>query len=137
MSIQSQFVDLFMKSIGQTAAEINDVIIKLATFERNNRTFTQSQVQQQIQSHYISQLLKQFYTLALGLDILGNPFGLIRGVQGGVRDLFYEPFEGAIEGPEEFISGLGSGVQSLVGSTAGGVLNTGTQCSDLFIDLHS
>ena len=67
----------------------------------------------------------RFYTIALGLDILGNPFGLIRGIKGGVRDLFYEPYEGAVEGPEEFMSGLRSGVTSLVGKSVGGVLGTG------------
>ena len=71
----------------------------------------------------------RIYTIALGLDILGNPFGLIRGIGSGVRDLFYEPYEGALEGPDEFLSGLGSGVQSLVcksvGKSVGGVLGTG------------
>ena len=67
----------------------------------------------------------RIYTIALGLDILGNPFGLIRGIGSGVRDLFYEPYEGAVEGPDEFLSGLGSGVQSLVGKSVGGVLGTG------------
>ncbi|OQV26154.1 Vacuolar protein sorting-associated protein 13C [Hypsibius exemplaris] len=124
LSMSSEWMNLFMKTLGVAASEINDVVIKLATFERMHKTFNQRQIQQQLQSHYVSQLLKQLYTIAFGLDILGNPFGLIRGITGGVRDLFYEPYEGAVEGPEEFMSGLGSGVQSLVGKSVGGVLGT-------------
>lgn len=33
------------------------------------------------------------YVLVLGLDVLGNPFGLIRGLSEGVEALFYEPFQ--------------------------------------------
>lgn len=33
------------------------------------------------------------YILVLGLDVLGNPFGLIRGLSEGVEALFYEPFQ--------------------------------------------
>lgn len=33
------------------------------------------------------------YVLVLGLDVLGNPFGLIRGLSEGVEALFYEPYQ--------------------------------------------
>lgn len=41
--------------------------------------------------HYTSQAIKQAYVLILGLDVIGNPFGVIRGMAQGVEDLFYEP----------------------------------------------
>ena len=37
--------------------------------------------------------MKQAYVLVLGLDVLGNPFGLLRGLSEGVVDLFYEPYQ--------------------------------------------
>ena len=37
------------------------------------------------------------YVLVLGLDVLGNPFGLIRGLSEGVEALFYEPFQVLVE----------------------------------------
>ena len=40
-----------------------------------------------------SQAIKQMYVLVLGLDVLGNPFGLIRGLGEGLEDLFYEPYQ--------------------------------------------
>lgn len=33
------------------------------------------------------------YVLVLGLDVLGNPFGLIRGLSEGFEALFYEPYQ--------------------------------------------
>ena len=33
------------------------------------------------------------YVLVLGLDVLGNPFGLLRGMAEGIEDLFYEPYQ--------------------------------------------
>ena len=33
------------------------------------------------------------YVLVLGLDVLGNPFGLISGLAGGAKDFFYEPYQ--------------------------------------------
>ena len=33
------------------------------------------------------------YVLVLGLDVLGNPFGLVRGLAEGIEDLFYEPYQ--------------------------------------------
>ena len=43
--------------------------------------------------HYAGQAVKQLYVLVLGLDVLGNPFGLLRGMAEGVEDLFYEPYQ--------------------------------------------
>ena len=56
----------------------------------------------------------------LGLDIIGNPFGLVRDLSAGVEDLFYQPFQGAIQGPEEFAAGVALGVQSMFGHAVGG-----------------
>lgn len=36
--------------------------------------------------------MKQFHVLVLGLDVLGNPYGLISEYGQGVKDLFYEPY---------------------------------------------
>jgi vacuolar protein sorting-associated protein 13A/C len=43
------------------------------------------------QSHYSQQALQQAYVLILGLDVLGNPYGLVRDFTQGLGD-FYEPF---------------------------------------------
>ena len=40
------------------------------------------------------QFLKQMYVLVLGLDVLGNPFGLIRGLSEGVEALLLRALPG-------------------------------------------
>jgi vacuolar protein sorting-associated protein 13A/C len=47
----------------------------------------------EISDHYQNQLLKQIHVLVLGLDVLGNPFGVIRGVKEGMQSFFYEPYK--------------------------------------------
>ena len=59
------------------------------------------------------------YKLVLGLDILGNPFGMIRGIATGVQVFFEEPYQGLIRGPEEFAEGLAGGFKSLFSNTVG------------------
>lgn len=43
--------------------------------------------------HYTKQAIRQLYVLVLGLDIIGNPFGLIRDLSTGVEAFFYEPIQ--------------------------------------------
>ncbi|XP_034830205.1 intermembrane lipid transfer protein Vps13 isoform X2 [Maniola hyperantus] len=114
------FVGTVLQSIGVTLTDMNDVVFKLSYYERNYEFLSQKELIAQVQSHYTGQALKQLYVLVLGLDVIGNPYGLVVGLKKGVEDLFYEPFQGAIQGPGEFAEGLMLGVRSLVGHTVGG-----------------
>ncbi|XP_034479091.1 vacuolar protein sorting-associated protein 13 isoform X2 [Drosophila innubila] len=114
------FLGPLVQGVGVTLTDVNDVVFRLAFFEREYQFFSQSQLVSEVSSHYTGQALKQLYVLALGLDVLGNPYGLVVGIKKGVEDLFYEPFHGAIQGPGEFAEGLVLGVKSLFGHTVGG-----------------
>ncbi|CAG9136694.1 unnamed protein product [Plutella xylostella] len=114
------FVGTILQSIGVTLTDMNDVVFKLSYYERTLEFMSQKELISQVQSHYTGQALKQLYVLVLGLDVIGNPYGLVVGLKKGVEDLFYEPFQGAIQGPGEFAEGLLIGVRSLVGHTVGG-----------------
>ncbi|KAL8196981.1 UNVERIFIED_CONTAM: Vacuolar protein sorting-associated protein 13C [Gekko kuhli] len=113
-------VNLLLKSIGATLTDVDDLIFKLAFFEIRYQFYRRDQLMWKVITHYSEQFLKQMYVLVLGLDVLGNPFGLIRGLSEGVEAFFYEPFQGAVQGPEEFAEGLVIGVRSLLGHTVGG-----------------
>jgi hypothetical protein len=63
--------------------------------------------------HYSSQLTKQIFSILGSLAILGAPADFISNVGTGVRDFFYEPIQGAVHGPRQFIEGLEAGTQSL------------------------
>ncbi|KAM4675969.1 intermembrane lipid transfer protein VPS13C [Discoglossus pictus] len=113
-------VNLLLKSIGATLTDVDDLIFKLACFEVKYQFYKRDQLMRLVIRHYSEQFLKQMYVLLLGLDVLGNPFGLIRGLSEGVEAFFYEPFQGAVQGPEEFAEGFVIGVKSLLGHTVGG-----------------
>ncbi|XP_032336935.1 vacuolar protein sorting-associated protein 13C isoform X2 [Camelus ferus] len=113
-------VNLLLKSIGATLTDVDDLIFKLAYYEIRCQFYNRDQLMWSVVRHYSEQFLKQMYVLVLGLDVLGNPFGLIRGLSEGFEALFYEPFQGAVQGPEEFAEGLVIGVRSLFGHTVGG-----------------
>ncbi|CAF4893614.1 unnamed protein product, partial [Rotaria sp. Silwood1] len=101
-------------------AEVQDVILKLNFYERKNDRYTITKLTKEISDHYENQFLKQLHVVVLGLDVLGNPFGVIRGVAEGVESFFYEPYKGAMEGPIEFIEGIATGSKYLLGSVVGG-----------------
>uniref|UniRef100_A0A6B2EM79 Putative vacuolar protein n=1 Tax=Phlebotomus kandelakii TaxID=1109342 RepID=A0A6B2EM79_9DIPT len=115
-----KILSTLLQSVGVTLTDVNDVVFRLAFFERDYVFLTQKQLVSECGAHYTGQAVKQLYVLVLGLDVIGNPFGLVVGIKKGVEDLFYEPFQGLIQGPGEFAEGLVLGVRSLFGHTVGG-----------------
>jgi hypothetical protein len=75
-------------------------------------------------AHYQGQAMAQSWKVFLGLQVLGNPVGLVNSLGTGVYDLFYEPAQGVVMGPMEAGHGVVKGVSSLVGNVIGGVTNT-------------
>ncbi|XP_067424979.1 intermembrane lipid transfer protein VPS13A isoform X2 [Emydura macquarii macquarii] len=119
--IPVQSVNLLLTSIGATLTDVQDVVFKLAFFELSYQFCTTQQLQSAVIRHYSKQAIKQMYVLILGLDVLGNPFGFIRDLSEGVEAFFYEPYQGAIQGPEEFVEGMALGLKALVGGAVGGL----------------
>ena len=66
---------------------------RLAFFQREHQFLSQSELTSEVTAHYTGQAVKQLYVLVLGLDVIGNPFGLVVGLTDGVSDLFYEPVQ--------------------------------------------
>ncbi|XP_077266001.1 vacuolar protein sorting 13C isoform X2 [Temnothorax americanus] len=116
-----QVLNVLLQGIGVTLTDINDIVFKLAYFERTYVFMTHKQLVSEASTHYAGQAIKQVYVLVLGLDVIGNPYGLVVGTMKGIEDLFYEPFQGAIQGPGEFAEGLYLGVRSMLGHTVGGM----------------
>lgn len=68
------------------------IFFRMAYFERKGALLSAKQLSAQVQSHYTHQVLQQAYVLILGLDVLGNPYGLVKDFTQGLGDFFYEPF---------------------------------------------
>ncbi|CAB4054791.1 VPS13A_C [Lepeophtheirus salmonis] len=121
---RSNFISLILQSFGVTITDTDDIIFRLAYFERRHTFFSSEDLLGQMIRHYKSQAIKQIYVLIFGLDVIGNPLGLVVGVTRSVEDLFYEPFQGAVEGPSEFAEGLGIGIRSVFSGVVGGAAGT-------------
>jgi vacuolar protein sorting-associated protein 13A/C len=69
------------------------IIYSLGYYERTHDRYTITKLTKEVSSHYQNQFMKQIHVLVLGLDVLGNPFGVIRGLAAGVESFFYEPYK--------------------------------------------
>lgn len=115
LTLRQDILDFLINSIGAILTDIRDLELKAAFFEISGLTASPQDLLKSVKSHYVMQLLRQTYVLILGLDVLGNPFGLIKDFTQGLGDLFYEPIMGSIYGPEKFADGVSRGMQSLLG----------------------
>jgi hypothetical protein len=86
--------NFFLESIGATITEFKDVKFRFRLFNLNNQTKTWKELYDELFDHYKIQVLHQAYVLILGLDVLGNPFGLVSDFSQGLTDLFYDPLLG-------------------------------------------
>ena len=93
----------------------------MAIFERRDVFLSWQQLARELQRHYTDQAVEQAYVLVFGLDVMGNPLGLARGISQGIWDFFNEPYQGANQGRREFVEGLALGFRSFIGHTVGGV----------------
>jgi Vacuolar-sorting-associated 13 protein C-terminal len=84
-----------------------------------------------IGTHYSSQLTKQIFAILGSLAILGAPADIISNVGTGVRDFFYEPIQGAVHGPRQFIEGLEAGTQSLARGVFVGVVRGAANVAEI------
>lgn len=70
--------------------------------------------------NYARQGVMQFYKIIGSSDIIGNPVGLVNKFGTGFMELVSEPSKGLLRGPDEFVGGVGKGVQSLVSNVVSG-----------------
>ncbi|XP_052807431.1 intermembrane lipid transfer protein VPS13A-like isoform X2 [Mya arenaria] len=119
-TIVSDIIDFLLGSVGATFTEMKDVELKMAFFEVKGQSLSSGQLMTQVKSHYTHQFIQQAYVLILGLDVLGNPYGLIKDFTQGFGDLFYEPFLDSVQGSDELSESLVRGVHSMLGNTVGG-----------------
>lgn len=60
-------ISTILQGVGVTLTDVNDVVFRLAFFEREYQFFTQRQLISECTTHYTGQAVKQLYVLVLGL----------------------------------------------------------------------
>ncbi len=68
-------------------------IFRFSLFHLEYQPQTTNGLVKLLTKHYRNQALFELHTLIFGLDVLGNPVSVVRGVVFGAKDLFYEPFK--------------------------------------------
>jgi vacuolar protein sorting-associated protein 13A/C len=125
-------LNFFLESIGATITEFKDVKFRFKPFNINNLTITWKELYDELFDHYKIQTLHQAYVLILGLDVLGNPFGLVSDFSQGLQDLFYDPLLGYFtqKGNSEPIQfNISNKVRSTVNQTISSVAGSGSLIS--------
>nr|XP_034335213.1 vacuolar protein sorting-associated protein 13A isoform X3 [Crassostrea gigas] len=123
-SVASDVKEFLRNSIGATFTEVKDIELRLGFFERRGILLSSAQMQTQAVSHYRQQLMLQIYVVIFGLDVLGNPYGLIKDITEGLGELFYEPLLDTIQGEDAFSSNMIRGFQNAMGHIVGGTANS-------------
>nr|XP_022286655.1 vacuolar protein sorting-associated protein 13A-like isoform X3 [Crassostrea virginica] len=123
-SIASDIKGFLRNSIGATFTEIKNIELRMGFFEKRGVLLSSAQIQSQVLAHYRQQLMLQIYVVIFGLDVLGNPYGLIKDITEGLGELFYEPLLDTIQGEDAFSSNLIRGFQNAMGHIVGGTANS-------------
>ncbi|KAL5247330.1 hypothetical protein ACHWQZ_G019262 [Mnemiopsis leidyi] len=129
VQVQEDTLALYLKSFGLGLVAINDSVLKLAYYDATGQLVTQAQLQDRVIKHYIHETLTQLYAVVFGLDILGNPYGLAQNIKEGTKDLFYEPYQGIVQGPREFAEGVVIGMNSFLRHSVGGIVGAASKIS--------
>lgn len=95
-------------------ASVDRMEIKLSSFIVVNVMESASTLRSRIVAKLGQDLQGQIAQIAGSLSILGSPAGFARNVGNGVQAFFYEPAQGMVQGPQDFVVGIGKGTTSLV-----------------------
>jgi vacuolar protein sorting-associated protein 13A/C len=98
-----------------------DADITLQSFIAENVSDNSNMFANRVTRHYLNRIISQVFRVVFGLQTLGNPMKLFTNVGTGVRQLYYEPSQGAVQGPKEFMTGLGRGAMDFLGGVTMGV----------------
>ncbi|AGO11202.1 AaceriACL064Cp [[Ashbya] aceris (nom. inval.)] len=136
----------FLNVLTMALGNVNNAPIKLSSLMMENVRVSMPALLEVIQAHYGQQFFYQLHKILGSADFLGNPVGLFNTISSGVKDLFYEPYQGYImnDRPQELgislakgglsfmkksVFGLSDSFSRLTGSMAKG-LSVATRDSD-------
>ena len=123
-SIELDKFEKVLKGLGMSLIRIESAPIKLNALKIEDLFGAIEEVVPNISTHYKTQITKQLFSLIGFADFLGNPIGLINNLGTGVFDVFYEPFQGAVDGPLSAGKGVLKGTGSLLKNTVEGTFGT-------------
>ncbi|KIM85199.1 hypothetical protein PILCRDRAFT_817197 [Piloderma croceum F 1598] len=117
-----------VNALTMTVGNINDAPVELNALAIKDMRLTMPELQGRIMYHYRQDMLRQVYRILGSADFIGNPVGLFTNVSSGVKDIFYEPFNGVVmHGNKELGIGIAKGAASFVKKTVFGLSDSVTK----------
>ncbi|EQC37851.1 hypothetical protein SDRG_04874 [Saprolegnia diclina VS20] len=120
-------VPLMFRVLQTNLANIDNASLHLNALHISYSFSSISLLVSSVRQHYTTQCLRQVYSLLGSAEILGNPLGLVSNLGSGVKDFFYEPAAGMVQGPGQFVKGLSRGTESLVKNSVYGTFNAASK----------
>ncbi|OQR98040.1 vacuolar protein sorting-associated protein [Achlya hypogyna] len=120
-------VPLMFRVLQTNLANIDNASLHLNALHVSYSFSSISLLVSSVRQHYTTQCLRQIYSLIGSAEILGNPLGLVSNLGSGVKDFFYEPAAGMVQGPGQFVKGLSRGTESLVKNSVYGTFNAASK----------
>jgi hypothetical protein len=105
-------------------AGVDRMQIRLKSFEVDDVMESRASLIALISNKTMQDLQSQLAQIAGSLTVIGSPMGFARKVGTGVKSFFYEPYQGLVLGPQDFIVGLGRGTSHLLSNVVSGAMNS-------------
>ena len=113
-----------LKQLGLSLSNVDKAPFRLNSLVITNVYGTPGEINTVLYAHYRHRLMKNVLGLFLSTAALGNMNLLAQDLGTGVKDFFYRPAEGFVDGPIEGGKGLVFGTASLLGHTAKGAFGS-------------
>eukprot|EP00814_Leptocylindrus_danicus_P006792 CAMPEP_0116043306 /NCGR_PEP_ID=MMETSP0321-20121206/26276_1 /TAXON_ID=163516 /ORGANISM="Leptocylindrus danicus var. danicus, Strain B650" /LENGTH=781 /DNA_ID=CAMNT_0003524087 /DNA_START=220 /DNA_END=2562 /DNA_ORIENTATION=- len=104
---------LIIFQIIRAAASLTDAPLMFTSFAVDHAFESPQALSRIIYAHYTSQLTNQIFSMLGSLAILRPGGDFLANIGNGVKDFFYEPINGMMHSPGQFLEGLEVGTQSL------------------------
>uniref|UniRef100_A0A7S3N7J5 Vacuolar protein sorting-associated protein 13 DH-like domain-containing protein n=1 Tax=Euplotes harpa TaxID=151035 RepID=A0A7S3N7J5_9SPIT len=114
----------FLKRFGLALNTIEGAPIKINALELRDVVGTLNDVVYILKDRYMIRLKRNLFSILGASSLIGNPIQLVNNVSSGVKDFFYKPIEGFVEGPIEGGKGLVKGTGSLFRHTVQGTFGS-------------
>jgi len=115
---------IISKAIGVALTNIEATSINLNALQLDHAFGSTSDVFSKIYGYYSDHFIKTALKLIGSIDFIGNPIKFFHTIATGVKDFFYKPIQGFVQGPLQGSTGVYEGTKSLVKNTIIGIFGT-------------
>lgn len=105
-------------------AAVDRMQLRLKSFEVEDALESRQSLMNHITRKTWQDLQAQLGQIAGSLAVFGSPIGFARKVGHGVQAFFYEPYQGLVHSPHDFVVGIGKGTSSLITDVVSGAMNS-------------